>query len=145
LFLSLFAPFTYADGIAFAVNMLIAYIFSFSIRYQHVIFKKKDGLHVKEKINMALSLPFYQRMSGQPDVRSAISMPMPMVYEDAPLKPTTWEYRVLTIDTREEALPDAALLNDLGKEGWLLVGVLDLHAQASTSLVHYYFVRQKME
>jgi hypothetical protein len=140
-----FALSTYADGIGFAVNMLLAYIFSFSIRYQHVIFKEKDGLHVKEKINMALSLPFYQRMSGQPDVRSAISMPMPMVYEDAPLKPTAWEYRELTIDAREEALPDATLLNDLGKEGWLLVGVLDQRTQASTSLVHYYFVRQKME
>src|SRR5258708_39027207 len=100
--------------------MLRAYIFSFSIRYQHVIFKEKDGLYVKEKMNMALSLPFYQRMSGQPDDRSAISMPMPMDYEDAPLKPPTWEDCVLTMYAREAALQDAALLNVLGNECWLL-------------------------
>ncbi len=94
---------------------------------------------------MALSLTFHQHSNGQPDVRPISSMPMPMVYEDAPLKPVLWEYHVLTIDTREEALPDADLLNDLGKEGWLLIDVLDQHKQASTSLVHYYFVRQKME
>jgi hypothetical protein len=69
-----------------------------------------------------------------------------MVYENVPIAPTHWEYRVLTIDLREEGLPDAALLNELGGEGWLLVGVLEEKAADGRSAkVHYYFVRQKME
>ncbi len=82
-------------------------------------------------------------MNGQPDVRS--SLPLPMVYEDVPVKPAQWEYHLLTIDLREEALPDVATLNELGKEGWLLVGVLDQGATGRSSLVHYYFVRQRMQ
>ncbi len=68
--------------------------------------------------------------------------PQIMVYEDAPLEPVRWEYYVLTIDTRERALPDVERLNELGREGWLLNGVLHEGATGSTSPVHYYFVRQ---
>lgn len=93
---------------------------------------------------MALTLSFHRHMSGQPDVRPA--MPMPMVYENIPITPTHWEYRVLKIDVREKALPDVALLNELGGDGWLLVGVLEQKAADGRSAdVHYYFVRQKME
>ncbi len=94
---------------------------------------------------MALSPTFQRRMNGQPDVHPINSLPMPMVYEDVPLRPTTWEYHVLTIDAREESLPDAVILNDMGKEGWLLISVLEQRTSAASFLVHYYFVRQKME
>jgi hypothetical protein len=104
----------------------------------------EDVLKSKEEKYMALSLSFHRHMSGQPDVRP--SMPMPMVYENVPITPTHWEYRVLASDTREEGLPDAALLNELGGEGWLLVGVLEQKAaDGRRTTVNYYFVRQKTE
>jgi len=65
-----------------------------------------------------------------------------MVYEDAPVQLPRWEYYVLTIDTNERALPDAGRLNELGREGWLLNGVLNEGSSGNVSLVHYYFVRQ---
>jgi len=68
-----------------------------------------------------------------------------MVYEQVPVEPVRWEYRVLTVDTREEDLPDAVQLNELGAQGWLLVGVLDQKVSERGSKVHYYFVRQKSE
>ncbi|HET7637231.1 MAG TPA: hypothetical protein VFK47_00685 [Ktedonobacteraceae bacterium] len=61
------------------------------------------------------------------------------------VEPVSWEYRVLTVDTREEDLPDAVQLNELGAQGWLLMGVLDQGATGKSSRVHYYFVRQKSE
>lgn len=119
---------------------------------------------------MALLMTFHtgNHLSEQKDVHSSIHVPM--VYERVPAEPVRWEYRVLTVDGREEDLPDAARLNELGAEGWLLVGVLDqgvtgrssvdvenewtraeinrLVEQGATgrsSLVHYYFVRQRSE
>ena len=92
---------------------------------------------------MFVSVNAHHFMNGQPDVRSLL--PLPMVYEDVPVKPAQWEYHLLTIDLREEALPDVATLNELGKEGWLLVGVLDQGATERSLLVHYYFVRQRMQ
>ena len=91
---------------------------------------------------MSISRSFFRPMSGQQDVKPTI--PVPMVYENVRVEPTRWEYRVLTIDTREMDVPDAAKLDELGIEGWLLTGVLDLEAPRSGTLVHYYFVRQKM-
>ena len=90
---------------------------------------------------MSITRSFFRPMSGQQDVRPMI--PMPMVYENVPVDPTRWEYRVLTVDTREADVPDAATLNDLGAEGWLLTAVLDLQTTRGSTLVHYYFVRQK--
>jgi len=69
-------------------------------------------------------------------------IPKITVYEDAPIKPVSWEYYVLTIDTKKQALPDVARLNELGKEGWLLNGVLNEGATGDIAQVHYYFVRQ---
>jgi hypothetical protein len=71
--------------------------------------------------------------------------PKIMVYEDVPVQPVQWEYHVLTIDTSERALPDAERLNELGKEGWLLNGVLSEKPTSGVSHVHYYFVRQKLQ
>jgi hypothetical protein len=82
-------------------------------------------------------------LSVQRDVPSNIHVPM--VYEPVTVEPVSWEYRVLTVDTREEDLPDAVQLNELGAQGWLLVGVLDQGATGKSSRVHYYFVRQKSE
>jgi hypothetical protein len=119
---------------------------------------------------MALMMTFHtgNHLSEQKDVHSSIHVPM--VYERVPVEPVHWEYRVLTVDAREEDLPDAARLNELGAEGWLLVGVLDQRAtgrssidnenewtrasinrlvdqgvSGRSSLVHYYFVRQRSE
>jgi hypothetical protein len=93
-----------------------------------------------------------------------------MVYEQLPLEPVHWEYHVMIVDTREMDLPDAAQLNELGTQGWLLVGIVDQKTMVGgfpssseqmtreflsrefewdmpkrSSLVHYYFVRQKSE
>jgi len=72
-------------------------------------------------------------------------MPLPIVYESVPAVPTSWEYRVLTINTRERALPDATHLNEYGQEGWLLAEMLDERTHGDGAFVHYYFVRQKVE
>jgi hypothetical protein len=114
-------------------------------------------------------LSFPRRMSGQKDERSMMAMPLPIVYENVPVTPPVWEYEVLTIDTREDALPDAALLNEKGRQGWLLVSVVEQRvsqarvpysqqlenqlltsrpeqkAGEGTRFVHYYFVRQKAQ
>ena len=90
---------------------------------------------------MALEFTLSSRyFFGQKDVQ--YSLPVPMVYEQVSAEPITWEYRVLTIDTREEPLPDDEQLNELGTKGWILVGVLNL---SESIRVHYYFVRQKKE
>ncbi len=49
---------------------------------------------------------------------------------------------MLTVDTREADLPDAVQLNELGAQGWLLVGVLGSETTGRGSIVNYYFVRQ---
>lgn len=77
------------------------------------------------------------RMSGQKDVQAF--PPVPMVYEHVPAEPLTWEYRVLSVDPREYRAPTVEELNELGSQGWLLVGVLNTERQGA----QYYFVRQK--
>ena len=67
---------------------------------------------------------------------------IPMVYEKVAPELLRWEYHVLTIDTREQPLPDAEGLNALGREGWILAGMLDERATGRGMLVHYYFARQ---
>lgn len=89
---------------------------------------------------MTLSMLGHHHVSEQANVR--YTLPIPMVYENVRMEPVSWEYHVLTIDTREEALPDVARLTELGREGWLLVAVLDQAASGRGSLVQYYFVRR---
>jgi hypothetical protein len=81
---------------------------------------------------MFVPMPFHATMSGQTDDR--FSLPLPMVYEHVAVELPRWEYRVLPIDTREE----------LGNEGWLLVGMLDQRTSGSGSVVWYHFLRQKI-
>ena len=66
---------------------------------------------------MSLMMSFHagKQLSGQNDVQSAVHVPM--VYERVPSEPVRWEYRVLTVDTREADLPDAVQLNELGAQG----------------------------
>jgi len=84
------------------------------------------------------SMHFGLRMSEQKDVR--MFPPVPMVYESMPAQDLNWEYRVLSVDPREKALPDATALNELGSAGWLLVSVVKASEREP---VHYYFVRQQ--
>ena len=77
-------------------------------------------------------------MSEQKDMR--IFPPVPIVYDQVPAQALTWEYRVLSIDTREKQLPGVAELNELGSAGWLLVSVVNTSEREP---VHYYFVRQQ--
>ncbi len=79
----------------------------------------------------------HPRLTEKPESRSMSYVPM--VYEKFEPTPTRWEYHVLTIDTREQALPDATQLNELGSKGWILVNVVEL---STRSLVYFYFVRQ---
>jgi len=74
------------------------------------------------------------------DERAAqVRLPVPMVYEEIPVEPPRWEYHVLSIDEREHDLPSVERLNELGSQGWILVGVLNTEKH----VVHYYFVRQE--
>ncbi len=84
---------------------------------------------------------FSTKLAGQSDVQP--SLHVPMVYEHIQPSPLLWEYRLLSIDTREEALPDTALLNELGGQGWLLVNVLEQRLSETGARLHYHFVRQK--
>jgi len=83
--------------------------------------------------------PSHISMVDKPDVRPSVFIPM--VYEQVAAEPNQWEYHVLTIDPRETALPDADQLNALGKEGWILVNILDESASGKGHRVHYYFAR----
>lgn len=65
--------------------------------------------------------------------------PTPIVFE--PADPTRWEYRVVTLDPREESPLDAERLNALGAEGWLLATSVTLPAGQVIERIVYYFVR----
>jgi hypothetical protein len=79
-------------------------------------------------------------MSASTQVRS--SAHIPMIYEPAPNLPPCWEYHVLTIDLQESSLPDADQLNAFGRDGWVLISLLDERMIGDGKLIHYYFVRQ---
>jgi hypothetical protein len=66
-----------------------------------------------------------------------------MVYEDVEPKTQAWEYHLLTVDASEMALPDAEQLNELGKDGWILAGIVDERATGRGTKIYYYFMRQK--
>ena len=89
-------------------------------------------------MNSHASMHFGLRMSEQKDIRTF--PPVPMVYEAMPAQDLNWEYRVLSIDTREKSLPGVVELNELGSAGWLLVSVVKVSEREP---VHYYFVRQR--
>lgn len=80
------------------------------------------------------------RMADHAENRPALFIPM--VYENSAPQGQRWEYRVLKIEARETDLPDEKQLNELGQEGWVLVGLLDERATSRGNLVYYYFARQ---
>jgi len=119
---------------------------------------------------LAMTIPFRIGSGLSDQGNNPGGLHVPMVYEQMPLEPVHWEYHVLTVDTREMDVPDTNQLNELGAQGWLLVGILDQRMlggglrggddqmtrdyvsrvierenQRTTSLVYYYFVRQKTE
>jgi hypothetical protein len=79
-------------------------------------------------------------MSAEPEVRPSVHIPM--IYERYDPEPTHWEYYVLSIDTREAPLPTAEQLSALGRDGWLMSGLLRADTDDKSTFVHYYFVRQ---
>lgn len=110
------------------------------------------------------TLPRREYLTEQKDSQHPVHVPM--VYEHVKVDPARWQYHVLTVDIREkslsdeartdrwikasgygvdapeEVLPDEAQLNELGANGWVLVGVLSL---SGSTRVQYYFVRQHSE
>jgi hypothetical protein len=92
---------------------------------------------------MSVTLSFHHFASERPDVHMPLHIPM--VYENVQPARPQWEYRTLTVDTREQELPDVAQLNEWGNEGWLLVGMLDQRIRGEHGPIHYYFVRHNME
>lgn len=83
----------------------------------------------------------WKTLAGQNDVQP--SLHIPMVYERVPASPLLWEYHILSVDSREEPLPDEAALSELGGAGWLLVQVLEQRVNDKGSRITYYFVRPK--
>jgi hypothetical protein len=85
--------------------------------------------------------PYRVHMTKEIEGNAAVHIPM--VYED--VAPPRWEYRVLSIQPAEKALPDEETLNALGRDGWLMTGLLDERTSGRGTFVHYYFVRQAMQ
>jgi hypothetical protein len=83
------------------------------------------------------------QMNDKQDDRPRVYVPT--VYEQIDAQPPRWEYHVLTLDAREAALPDADTLNTLGKEGWIMTGLLDERMSGNGGLIHFYFMRQAKE
>src|SRR5215469_13663073 len=83
------------------------------------------GLTQRRRTTLAITIPFRigNGLSDQGNVPG--NLHVPMVYEQMPFEPLPWEYHVLTIDTREIDVPGTDQLNELGAQGWLLVGILD--------------------
>ena len=84
--------------------------------------------------------PYRVRMTNETEGKAAVHIPM--VYEH--VAPPRWEYRVLTVQPAENALPDEERLNSLGRDGWVMTGLLDERMSGRGVFVHYYFVRQVM-
>ena len=77
------------------------------------------------------------------DTQGKAVLHIPMVYEH--VAPPSWEYHVLTVEPAEKGWPDEDTLNALGKDGWIMAGLLDERMSGLGKLVHYYFVRQTLQ
>jgi hypothetical protein len=85
--------------------------------------------------------PHHIPMANEAEGKASVHIPM--VYEH--MAPPRWEYHVLTVHPMEKALPDAEILNSLGRDGWIMAGLLDERISGKGSLIHYYFVRQAVQ
>ena len=66
------------------------------------------------------------------------SLPTPVVFDQNEPPHAPWEYHTVAVDLRETEPLDATALNALGREGWLLAGLIE---DARRSRLHYHFVR----
>ena len=70
------------------------------------------------------------------------ALPLPIVYEHVAER-LQWEYRVVSVDLREEPPLDDERMAALGAEGWLLAGAVQPPGARDVShTIIYYFVRQ---
>ena len=65
-------------------------------------------------------------------------LPTPVVFDHTEPPHAHWEYHTVAVDLRETEPLDAAALNVLGQEGWLLAGLIE---DGRRSRLHYHFVR----
>lgn len=80
-------------------------------------------------------------LADQPTAQP-FALPIPVVYEQTAAR-AQWEYRVVSVDLREEPPLDDERLAALGAEGWLLVGAIQPPGARDVSYtIVYYFVRQ---
>jgi hypothetical protein len=63
---------------------------------------------------------------------------MPVVFDE--VGPQRYEYHVVSLDPREDEPLDETALQALGKEGWLLAGILP-PADGAAKRIVYYFLR----
>lgn len=73
------------------------------------------------------------------------TLPMPIIYERVESSRQKWDYKVVTIDPREELPLGEEQLAELGAEGWLLAGILQHPSERVISRISYYFVRPAEE
>lgn len=94
---------------------------------------------------MSHSSPVSRASFTQPPTQTPaqpFSLPMPIVYERVTER-ARWEYRVVSVDLREEPPLDEERLGALGAEGWLLAGAIQPPGTRDAShTIVYYFVRQ---
>lgn len=81
-----------------------------------------------------------KQLSDDKDSKPALHIPM--VYEQVQAEQPRWEYHVLSVDLTEHDAPDNETLNELGRQGWLLIS--SVQQPDRRALVHYYFVRQPL-
>jgi hypothetical protein len=77
------------------------------------------------------------RLTREEPTRGLGFLPAPMVFE--PAEPQKWAYHVVRLDLREDEPLDEASLAALGKEGWLLAGLIE--PREGRPYLYYYFVR----
>ena len=83
------------------------------------------------------------RVPGQPPGASPFQTgaAWPVVYERTKPERRRWQYRVLTVDIRCEEPLSESRLNELGGDGWLLVGAPAYPLGERAAVVVYCFVR----
>src|SRR6516225_2182668 len=74
--------------------------------------QRRITMFVPRSSQMHTGYHVHTTMADKPDVRPVPFIPT--VYEHVTPEPLHWEYHVLTIDSREDPLPDAEQLNALG-------------------------------
>jgi hypothetical protein len=101
--------------------------------------------HLKGVYRMSLWNPVSRASFTQPPAQppaQPFSLPLPIVYERVTDR-ARWEYRVVSVDLREEPPLDEERLGALGAEGWLLAGAIQPPVARDVShTIIYYFVRQ---